>query len=140
MSPNLIILNGRSDAARRSRREPGALVCQVDSRTLARDGASVQVPRPVFIFIAAVTAHPGAILCSAELTDLLYGEQADGGPDGPGASIDTLAYRARPALAALGYRLELNPTRGRFVRCCISPTPVTYAALAADQELSYGQA
>ncbi len=137
MSPNLILLNGGSDVAARSRREPNALVCQIDSRELARNGATVQVPRAVFVFIAAVTAHPGAILCSAELTDLIFGDQADGGPDAPGANLDTLAYRARPALAALGYRLEFAPTRGRYVRCCISPSPVTGAL--ADQELSHGQ-
>ena len=43
-------------------------------------------------------------------------------------------------VAALGYRLELNHTRGRYVRCCVSPSPITYGDLAADQELSHAQA
>ena len=140
MSPNLIILNGGSDVAARSRREPNALVCQVDSRELARNGTTVKVPRAVFVFIVALAAHPGAILCQAEMTDLLYGAEADGGPDAPGGSFNTLAYRSRPALAALGYRLELNHTRGRYVRCCVSPSAITYGDLAADQELSHAQA
>lgn len=140
MSPNLIILNGRSDVALRSRREPGALVCQVESRTLARDGATVKVPPLVFAFIVAVTAHPGAILCSAEMTDLLYGDSPDGGPDCPVHTLNKLAISARPALAALGYRLENDHGRGRYVRCCVSPSPVTYGTLAADQELTHAQA
>ncbi len=139
MSPNLVILGGRSDALVRSRREPGALVCQVDRRELARNGAVVQVPRPVFVFIAAVAAHPDAILCRAELADLLYGERVDGGPDNSDGSLNSLALRARPALAALGYRLEMNHTRGRYVRCCVSSSPTITGDIANDQEFSHGQ-
>ena len=140
MSPNLILLNGRSDATARSHREPHALVGQVQERILARNGATVRVERAVFVFIVAVAAHPGAMLCSGELTTMLYGDRADGGPEAPSRAIDTLSYRAKPALAALGYRLETDGTRGRFVRCCMSPTPATHGDLAADQEMSHAQA
>lgn len=140
MSPNLVLVAGNSDPGRRSLREPGALIVHADRRTLARDGAVVRVPRAVFAFVVAVTAHPGAVLSSAELLDLVQGAAPAGRPDAAAAAIDVLALRARPALAALGYRLEIEPSRGRFARCCLSPHPVTYGELAADQELSRAQA
>ncbi len=136
----IVMTHGRRAIATRSQREPGALVVCVESCHLARNGVMVKTSRSVLIFIVAVAAHPGAIVSSAELQDVLFAGRADGGTDDAPGSLSTLAFRAVPALAALGYRLETNHRRGRYVRCCINPNPVTYGDLAAASELSHGQA
>lgn len=132
----LIASHGRQRTAARSRREPNALVMDCEGSCLARNGTVVKTSRQVFLFIVAVAAHPDAMVSTTELSELLFVGQDDGGADNAEGSVSTLAFRATPVLAALGYRLETKWGRGRFVRCCISPVPVTYSDLA-DQELSH---
>ena len=123
-APTIIVTRqSRATLARRSRVDPDALFADSTANRLARNGAVVETTRLIVAFVVALAARPGAVLPTAELFDLLYGERADGGPSSGSGSVDTLAYRAAPVLAALGYRVETKGYRGRWLRCCLSPTP-----------------
>jgi hypothetical protein len=105
------IVSTRADVARLSRAHPEALIVAPGQGCVARFGR-VALAAPDGVRMAlALAARPGAIVSATEMTDLLWGDRADGGPEAR-RSLDAAWSMAKAIFAALGYGSRREHGRG----------------------------
>lgn len=111
---NVILLNGHTDRSVRiiSEEKPWALVIDVTAGRMARDGVLVELKTFMCRFALALVSRSGAIVSRQELTELLWGDREDGGPDRCDLLIRSRWLTVRMALTALGYGSEVHHRRG----------------------------
>jgi hypothetical protein len=85
---------------------PGEIVVNPCAGWLGRDGRAVRVRPDVLRMMLALVSRPGAHVSRETLTELMWGERADGGPDNTFAALNHIWQEARPALIALGWAGE----------------------------------
>lgn len=103
---------------RASARWPADLLVNINGRcSLARGGRAVVVPAKVARILAALFC--GRVLSKADLIELLYGEDPDGGPDRAELQISQLIGMARIAGGALGFVINVEWGRGYSARLVV---------------------
>ena len=104
---------GRIDrVSERSLDNPGDLVVWPRQGVVAQDGRVVWVKGDSMLMLLAVAARPRHIIPNREMTELLWGDRPDGGPDRADQSLTAAWVMARAALIALGWHAERRMGRG----------------------------
>jgi hypothetical protein len=98
-----VIITMSADLARRSLRSPNALLVHCQHGEIARNGCSVRAAPQVIKVVLALAARPDTLISDAELTELMFGDRFDGGPEDAAGAIRTLTRYAKYAFAAVGY-------------------------------------
>lgn len=120
MSQNIvhvvIIVGGSNDhdgsVRRRSEQSPEALVVDIRYGWMARAGVHVEIKSHLARFALALASRPGAIVSSEEITEFLWGDRADGGPDRTDRLLIAYWPVVQTALVALGYAAIRHFGRG----------------------------
>jgi DNA-binding response OmpR family regulator len=104
-----------------SLRTPAALIIAVHERWIARAGHVVTASPDAVRMLAALVASNGALITRAELTECLWGDDPDGGPDNARDRLNHLIMEVRTVATAFnvgvttvkwqGWRARLLPAR-----------------------------
>jgi hypothetical protein len=112
----VIIVGGSGDhdgsARRRSEQSPRALVVDIRYGWMARGGAQVEIKSHLARFALALASRPHAIVSAEEITEFLWGDRADGGPDRTDRLLIAYWPMVQAALVALGYAAVRHFGRG----------------------------
>lgn len=102
-------------------------VIRVDhrSRSIWRGRSVVRLQPTEFAFVAALLAAGGRFVSHDEMTDILWGDRADGGPLRPILCIRQYIFYARRHLRCLGLSVSVLYGRGAMVEVGRLPIRLT---------------
>lgn len=111
-----VVLLANNYVQSRSLAKAGTLVVSMTTPWVARNGVKIKCDPLTRRFFIALAARSPAIISNDEMIDLLWGDDAEGGPDCAPATIKNVAQRARHIAAALGVVVQTVNWRGYYLR------------------------
>lgn len=129
----IILTTTETSLARFSLSHPGAVVVSVVCSRVARDGVEVVADAFARRLLVILAARSPGVVSKAEIIDILWGDDPDGGPDNPDSRLSNLAQRVKFLGAALGVVVRTVHGRGYYLRA-VKPDAVAETRALAELE------